>query len=42
MVEAGLGGFLFGWLLARTINAAVGWHEAVYIRNVEMSRILEP
>ena len=42
MVEAGLGGFVFGWLLARTINAAVGWHEAVYIRNVEMSRILEP
>ena len=42
MLEAGLGGFAFGWLLARTINGVVGWHEAVFLNNVEMSRLMEP
>ena len=40
--EAAFGGFVFGWLLARTINAVVGAHETALIRRLELSRTLDP
>jgi protoporphyrinogen oxidase len=40
--EASLGGFAFGWLLARTINAVVGAHETALIRRLELARTLDP
>ncbi len=40
--EAALGGFAFGWLLARTINAVVGIHETALIRRLELARTMDP
>jgi protoporphyrinogen oxidase len=35
VVETGLGGFAFGWILAKLINATVGWHERALFRRLE-------
>ncbi len=42
MVEAALGGFAFGWLLATAINKLVAWHETTYKRQAQMDKLLEP
>jgi hypothetical protein len=36
------GGFLFGYLVARAINAVTGVEEAAFRRQAEMAQILEP
>jgi hypothetical protein len=41
LAGGGILGFLFGWVLARTINAVIGWHESFYRREVELARSLE-
>ncbi len=40
--EAALGGFGFGYLLARLINGVVRWHEMALIRRLELARTLDP
>jgi len=37
--EAGIGGFAFGFGLAKVINAVVGWHERALWRKIEISRL---
>ena len=39
LLEAGAGGFLFGFTLAKLINAVVGWHERALWRKIEISRL---
>jgi protoporphyrinogen oxidase len=41
LLEAGFAGFGFGFLLAKTINAVVGWHETAFRRRAEMARTLD-
>jgi protoporphyrinogen oxidase len=41
LVGAGLGGFLFGWLLARAINGLIGWEELLLRRQI-MARTVDP
>jgi hypothetical protein len=42
LAEAGAAGFGFGYMLAKAINAVVGWHERALLRQIEMSRTLDP
>jgi protoporphyrinogen oxidase len=42
LVEAGLGGFGFGYLLARLINAVIGFHERLLLAQVEVARGQDP
>jgi hypothetical protein len=37
--EAGVGGFAFGFALAKLINGVVGWHERALWRKIEVSRL---
>ena len=39
LAEATAGGFVFGYLLARIINAVIGWHETALIRRIEAQSI---
>ncbi|MFC1796754.1 hypothetical protein ACFL1V_06620, partial [Pseudomonadota bacterium] len=41
MVETGLLGFVFGWVMARLINAVVGWQERSLIRRLERRLIFD-
>jgi hypothetical protein len=41
LVGAGIGGFAFGWLLARTINALIGWEELLLRRQI-VARTIDP
>ena len=41
LIGAGLGGFLFGWLLARAINGLIGWEELLLRRQI-MARTVDP
>jgi hypothetical protein len=41
LIGAGLGGFLFGWLLAHAINGLISWEELVLRRQI-MERTLDP
>jgi hypothetical protein len=41
-VEAGAGGFALGWILGRSINWLVGWHEIGIRRRLEYASILDP
>jgi hypothetical protein len=41
LVEAALGGFAFGYLLAKAINKVVAWHEKALWRRVEMAKTLD-
>jgi hypothetical protein len=41
LLGAGLGGFVFGWLLARAINGLIGWEELLLRRQV-VARTLDP
>jgi protoporphyrinogen oxidase len=40
--EAAAGGYLFGDLLARAVNAVVGWSEAALRRRLELEGLLDP
>ncbi len=40
--EAGAGGFVFGYLLARMINLVIASYEATIFRRIEMAEVLEP
>lgn len=40
--EAGLGGFMFGFALAKGINIVVAWHEASLRRRLELLHFLDP
>ncbi len=42
LAEAGAGGFGFGFVLAKLINAVIGWHERALWRRIRMSRTLDP
>ncbi len=42
LVEAGIGGFAFGFALARAINAVVGLHEKALRAQIEVWRAQEP
>jgi protoporphyrinogen oxidase len=42
LAEAGAAGFGFGHVLANAINAVVRWHERALLRQIEMSRTLDP
>ena len=39
LAEAGVGGFSFGWSLARLINLMVGWHEKALLARLERRSI---
>ena len=39
LLEAGVGGFVFGFTLAKLINTVVGWHERALWRKIELSRL---
>lgn len=39
LMEGGVGGLAFGYLLARLINLVIGWHEAALLRRVEWQMI---
>ena len=41
LVGAGLGGFLFGWLLAYAINGLIGWEELLLRRQI-IARTVDP
>ena len=41
MVETGLLGFGFGWVMARLINAVVGWQERSLIRRLERRLVFD-
>ena len=41
LLGAGLGGFVFGWLLARAINGLIGWEELLLRRQV-VARTIDP
>ncbi|MGH7565819.1 MAG: NAD(P)/FAD-dependent oxidoreductase [Gemmatimonadota bacterium] len=41
LVVAGIGGFAFGWLLARAINGLIGWEELLLRRQI-IARTLDP
>jgi protoporphyrinogen oxidase len=41
LIGAGLGGFLFGWLLAKAINGLIGWEELLLRRQI-MARTVDP
>jgi len=41
MVEAALGGYVFGVVLAKIINAVISGHESVYRRNAELARSID-
>jgi protoporphyrinogen oxidase len=40
LVEAGAFGFVFGFTLAKLINATVRWHELAFRRRIELLRLL--
>jgi len=40
-LEVLVGGFFFGYVLARAINLVVGWHETAFRRKLEMMRTLD-
>ncbi len=42
LVEAGIGGFVFGYALARAINAVVGLFEKALRAQIEVARTREP
>ncbi len=42
LVEAGLGGFGMGYLLARAINVLTGWHESMIRRHIQLGETLDP
>ena len=42
LVEAGLGGFGMGYVLARAINLVVGWQESMIRRRIELAETLDP
>jgi hypothetical protein len=41
LLGAGIGGFVFGWLIARTINGLIGWEESILRRQI-LARTLDP
>jgi hypothetical protein len=41
LIGAGIGGFAFGWLIARTINALIGWEELLLRRQI-VARTIDP
>ena len=41
LLGAGIGGFAFGWLVARTINGLIGWEESLLRRQI-LARTLDP
>ncbi|HYO47018.1 MAG TPA: NAD(P)/FAD-dependent oxidoreductase [Gemmatimonadota bacterium] len=41
LLGAGIGGFAFGWLLARAINGLIGWQELLLRRQI-VARTLDP
>jgi protoporphyrinogen oxidase len=41
-VEAGAGGYLFGDLLARSINRVIAWRERMLLGRLELARTLDP
>jgi len=41
-IEAALGGFALGYLMARAINLLVGWHEGMIRREIELSEAFDP
>ena len=41
LLGAGIGGFLFGWLLARAINGLIGWEELLLRRQI-VARTIDP
>jgi protoporphyrinogen oxidase len=40
-VEVGVLGFVFGWAMAKLINAVVGWQERALIRRLERHQVFE-
>jgi len=42
LVEAGAGGFALGWILARSINAMIGWQETILRRELQAAGTLDP
>jgi hypothetical protein len=42
LAEGFVGGFLFGYLIARAINAVTRMEEMAFRRQAEMAEILEP
>ena len=41
LVEGGVGGFLFGFLLAKAINATIGFHERSLMRRLELAATID-
>ena len=41
LLGAGMGGFVFGWLLARMINGLIGWEELLLRRQI-VSTTIDP
>jgi hypothetical protein len=41
LVEIGVLGFGFGWIMAKLINATVGWQERALIRRLEQRLVFE-
>jgi len=41
LLGAGIGGFAFGWLLARAINGLIGWEELLLRRQI-LARTVDP
>jgi len=41
LLEAGVGGFGFGYLLARLLNGTISFHERALLRRAEMARVVE-
>jgi protoporphyrinogen oxidase len=41
LLGAGIGGFVFGWLIARTINGLIGWEESLLRRQI-LAHTLDP
>lgn len=42
LVEAGCGGFLFGYVVGRAINLLVTWNRRLLERQLEMTRTVDP
>lgn len=40
-LEAGVGGYCFGWVLARIVNALVGWEQRLLERRLDLMRAME-
>ena len=41
LAEAGIGGFVFGYLLAGAINATIAWHERALIQRLEVMATMQ-